>query len=160
MDYRIGQGYDLHRLEEDRVLILGGVTIPAPRGAVAHSDGDVLLHAITDALLGALGREDIGTLFPDSDAANKDRPSSAFVREALWYMQQEGYGIANVDTTLVLEAPKLAPHKAAIRQGVAGMLDLPTDRVNIKAKTNEKCDAVGFGDAIAAYAVVLLRDEK
>jgi 2-C-methyl-D-erythritol 2,4-cyclodiphosphate synthase len=157
MDYRIGQGYDLHRLEEGPALVLGGVTVPASRGAVAHSDGDVLLHAITDAILGALGREDIGALFPDTDAANAGRDSGDFVREALWYMHQEGFGIVNVDSTLVLEAPKLSPHKGAIRDSVSKLLETDLARVNVKAKTNEKCDAIGFGDAIAAHAVVLLR---
>lgn len=156
MDIRIGQGYDIHRLEPGLRLMVGGVRLDSPCGCVAHSDGDVLLHAITDALLGALGRGDIGELFPDTDSRNKDRPSSEFVQEALWYMQKAGLAIGNLDATVIVEEPRLSPYKQAIRNQVATLCSCSPDRVNVKAKTNEHVDGVGLGEAIAAQAVVLL----
>lgn len=164
--FRIGHGYDLHRLEpcaptgDGKPLIIGGVPIPqdaAPAiGPVAHSDGDALMHALTDAILGAAALPDIGQLFPNDDEANKDRPSSDFLAEAVRLMRGSGWTLANVDATVLLQAPKLGPHKAAIREAIARILDLPTARVNLKGKTGEHVGPVGQGQAIEAHAVVLL----
>ncbi|MCA9292559.1 MAG: 2-C-methyl-D-erythritol 2,4-cyclodiphosphate synthase [Phycisphaerales bacterium] len=157
---RIGHGYDLHRLEFEQGgagLMVGGVLLAAPVRAMAHSDGDVLLHALTDALLGALGEPDIGQLFPDTDPANKGRESWDFVRAAVERVRARGYAVGNVDGTVVLQSPKLSPLKDAIRECVAGLLDVRVDQVNIKGKTGEGVGPVGEGKAIEAHVVVLLR---
>lgn len=159
---RIGHGYDLHRLEppppagRGRPFILGGVPIEHHAGPVGHSDGDPLLHAITDAILGALAHPDIGQLFPDTDPRHHSQDSADFLREALRRAREDGWRIANLDATVILEAPKLAPHKEPIRANLARLLDLPHPRVNIKGKTHEKVDAIGEGRAIEVHALILL----
>ncbi len=159
---RIGHGYDLHRLEpthpqgQGRPFVLGTVRIDHDRGPVAHSDGDALLHAVTDALLGAIAQPDIGQLFPDTDPRHDAQDSRVFLEEALSRVHAAGYRPTNLDTTVICERPKLGPHKDTIRQALAGLLGMPPDRVNIKGKTHEKVDAVGEGRAIEAHAVVLL----
>ncbi|MBN2491040.1 MAG: 2-C-methyl-D-erythritol 2,4-cyclodiphosphate synthase [Planctomycetes bacterium] len=158
MGWRVGLGWDLHRLEAGRPLVLGGVAIPHDRGAVGHSDGDALLHAIVDALLGAAGLGDIGELFDDRDPAHRGRPSGEFVAAVRARLAASGLRVAGVDTVIVLERPRLGPHKAAIRARLAELLGLEPDRVGVKAKTHEGVDALGTGDAVAAHAVVLLED--
>jgi 2-C-methyl-D-erythritol 2,4-cyclodiphosphate synthase len=153
---RIGLGHDLHRLEAGRRLVVGGVTIAHDRGPAGHSDGDVLLHALTDALLGAAGLGDIGQWFPDTAAEWKDADSSVFVRQALSAVRERGWVIANLDCTVFAERPKLSPHRDAIRQRVAELLELDGDLVNVKAKTGERVDAIGREEAIGADAIVLL----
>jgi 2-C-methyl-D-erythritol 2,4-cyclodiphosphate synthase len=159
--FRIGHGWDLHRLEplhpaNAKPLVLGGIPIPHDHAPVAHSDGDALLHAVTDALLGALAQPDIGQLFPDSAPENKGRDSRDFLAEAVRRVHAEGLSISNLDTTIILERPKLAPLREAIRDRLAMLLGIDRDRVNVKAKTHERVDAVGQGLAVEAHAVVLL----
>jgi 2-C-methyl-D-erythritol 2,4-cyclodiphosphate synthase len=156
---RVGIGTDLHRLEPGRRLILGHVPIESDRGPVSHSDGDVLLHAIIDALLGGAGLPDIGELFPDSDPAYKGIDSSVLLERALALVAERAYVPVNVDATVHTERPRLGPHKEAIRREVARLLNLPLDAVSIKAKTNEGVDAVGRGEAIACTVVVGLRKD-
>lgn len=156
VQFRVGHGFDLHRLEAGRKLIIGAVEVPHDRGCVAHSDGDVVYHAVTDAVLGALGQDDIGQLFPDSDAKWKDADSRVFVEEAVRRMRQAGYAVGNLDATVILQRPKLSPHKAAIRQNLAKLLGCELEQVNIKGKTHEQVDALGENRAIACHAVVLL----
>lgn len=156
MSFRIGQGYDLHRLVEGRDLILGGVKIDYEKGLLGHSDADVLLHAITDALLGASGLGDIGRHFPDTDPAFKGADSKVLLSEAVALVVKAGWVIVNVDCTIVAQAPKLAPYMPQIRESVAKAIGVDLQRVNVKAKTNEGCDAVGRKEAIEAHAVVLL----
>ncbi len=155
MTPRIGIGYDLHRLAPGRPLVLGGVTIPYERGLAGHSDADVALHALCDALLGAAGQPDIGELFPDTDPVWKDADSRRFVTEAHARVRAAGCEIGNVDLILHAQQPRLGAHKAQIRASVAALLTLPLDRVGVKAKTNEGLDAVGRGEAIACWAAVL-----
>ncbi|MEX0777249.1 MAG: 2-C-methyl-D-erythritol 2,4-cyclodiphosphate synthase [Phycisphaeraceae bacterium] len=154
--YRIGHGFDLHRLETGLKLIVGGVHIEHDKGCAAHSDGDVVYHAVTDAVLGALGQEDIGQLFPDNDPTWKGADSRVFVEEAVRRMKAAGYAIGNLDVTVILQRPKLSPHKAAIKQNLAGLLDCEWSQVNIKGKTHEKVDAIGEGNAIGCHVVVML----
>jgi len=153
---RIGQGYDIHRLVQGRPLILGGVNIPSGKGEDAHSDGDVLIHALIDALLGALAQGDIGTHYPPSDPAWKDADSRLLLRETVARVGASGYRIANIDTTVILEAPRLGPFRDRIRATLAEDLMIPSDCVSFKAKTKEKQDAAGQGLAVEALAVVLL----
>lgn len=159
---RIGHGYDLHRLEfrppagKGGPFVLGGVTLESDRGPIAHSDGDALFHAVTDALLGAIGQPDIGQLFPDTDAANAGRDSAVFLREAAARVAKAGYRVGNVDCTVILEKPKLSPHKGAMRANIARVLGVDEARVNVKGKTHEKVDAVGEGRAVEVHVVVLL----
>lgn len=153
---RIGHGFDLHRLEVGHDLIVGGVKLDHDWGCVAHSDGDVLYHAVTDAVLGALGLDDIGQLFPDNDPAWDGADSAIFLREAYMRMTTAGYVIGNLDCTVVLERPKLGPHKPAIKANIAKLLGCDVSQVNVKAKTHEEVDALGEGRAIACHAVVLL----
>jgi 2-C-methyl-D-erythritol 4-phosphate cytidylyltransferase / 2-C-methyl-D-erythritol 2,4-cyclodiphosphate synthase len=153
---RIGTGYDLHTLVEGRPLVLGGVEVPAERGALGHSDADVLCHAATDAILGAAALGDIGRHFPDTEAAWKDASSLDLLARAAAMVGEAGYAVANVDVTVVLQRPKIAPYIDAIRARVAGALGVPAGRVSVKGKTNEGVDAVGRGEAIAAHAVALL----
>ncbi len=153
---RIGHGFDLHRLEPGRRLVVGGLTIPHDRGCDAHSDGDVVYHAVTDAVLGALGQEDIGQLFPDDDPRWRQADSSVFVEEAVKRMTDAGYTIGNLDVTLILQRPKIGPHKPAIRSNVAAILGCDSTAVNLKAKTHENVDAIGQGLALACHVVVLL----
>ena len=151
---RIGYGWDSHEFKPGIPLKIGGVTLPHPQGLGGHSDGDVLLHALTDALLGALAAPDIGTLFPPSEPKWKGAESAVFLLEALRRMREKGYGIVNVDATLILAAPKIAPHSAAIRARVAELLGIPFDCVGLKAKTPE---GMGTDNAAIAHAVVLLQ---
>lgn len=151
----VGAGFDRHRLETGRPLILGGVEIPADRGCVAHSDGDVLLHALTDAVLGAAGMGDIGDHFPPSDAKWKDAASEQFVRHALRLVRPR-WSLSNVDATVFLEAPKLGPHKEAIAESIARICDIPSGVVNVKAKTGEGVGAVGRGECVDAHVAVIL----
>ena len=153
---RIGHGFDLHRLEAGHALVVGGVKLDHDRGCVAHSDGDVLYHAVTDAVLGALGQDDIGQLFPDNNPAWKDADSSVFVREAAKRMSAAGFAIGNLDCTVILQRPKLGPHKDAIKANLAGLLGCEISQVNLKAKTHEEVDALGENRAIACHVVVLL----
>ncbi len=155
---RIGIGYDLHRLVADRPLILGGVHIDHAKGLLGHSDADVVLHALTDALLGALGQGDIGDLFPDTDAQWKDADSRVFIEEALRRVAQAGGTIVNADVIIHAQEPKLGPHKATICARLAELLTIDASRVNVKATTNEGLDAIGRGEAIACWAAVALCD--
>lgn len=156
MSPRVGHGYDLHRLVADRPLILGGVIIPHDRGLLGHSDADVVLHALCDALLGALAQPDIGELFPDTDPQWKGAESRVFLDEALRRVAAQGYAISSVDLTVHAQQPRLRAHKAAIRTRLAELLAIPPDRIGLKATTNEGLDAIGRGEAIACWAVVLL----
>ena len=153
---RIGTGYDLHCLVEGRSLIIGGVEIPFERGALGHSDADVACHAATDAVLGAACLGDIGGHFPDIDPRWKGVSSIELLRQAVALIRKEGYEVANVDVTIILERPKIAPYLPRIRDGLAGALEIAVDCVSVKGKTNEGVDAVGRGEAIAAHAVALL----
>ena len=156
---RIGEGWDIHALVEGRKLILGGVDIRHHKGLLGHSDADALLHAITDALLGAAALGDIGSHFPDTDAQFKGADSAALLGEVARRVRAKGYAIGNVDSTVIAQAPKLAPHIAAMRESIARALSLDVDQVNVKAKTAEKMGPVGEGLAIEARAVVLLFKE-
>ncbi len=157
MNIRIGEGWDVHALVPGRQLILGGVKIPHTMGLLGHSDADVLLHAITDAVLGAAGLGDIGRHFPDTDAQFKGADSSVLLQEAMRRVRAQGWELVNVDSTIVAQAPKLAPHMAAINAGVAKALGVQADQVNVKAKTAEKLGPVGMGQSIEARAVALLK---
>jgi len=156
MDFRVGQGYDVHALVPGRPLIIGGVTIPYERGLLGHSDADVLLHAITDALFGAAALGDIGRHFSDTDAKSAGTDSRVLLRECVARVKAAGFAIANVDSSVVAQAPKLAPHIEGMRAHIAADLDLPIERVNVKAKTNEKLGYLGRSEGIEAQAVVLL----
>ena len=157
MNIRIGEGWDVHALVPGRKLILGGVEIAHTAGLLGHSDADVLLHAITDAVLGAAGLGDIGRHFPDTDERFKGADSSVLLAEAMRRVRAEGWELVNVDSTIVAQAPKLAPHMPAILAGVARALGVPVHQVNVKAKTAEKLGPVGQGQGIEARAVALLR---
>ena len=154
--FRIGEGWDVHALVRGRPLVIGGVTIAHTHGLLGHSDADVLLHAITDALLGAAGLGDIGTHFPDTDAAFRGADSAALLAEALARVQASGWRVGNVDATVVAQAPRLAPHRAAMVARIAALLGIEPGQVNVKAKTAERLGTVGQGAAIEARAVVLL----
>ncbi|MFB9160286.1 2-C-methyl-D-erythritol 2,4-cyclodiphosphate synthase [Chromobacterium violaceum] len=154
--FRIGQGYDVHQLVEGRPLILGGVDIPHDKGLLGHSDADALLHAITDALLGAAALGDIGRHFPDTAAEFKGADSRALLREAAARVRAAGWRPVNVDSTLIAQRPKLAPHIDAMRANIAADLGLDVGAVNVKGKTNEKLGYLGRGEAIEAQAVCLL----
>lgn len=154
--FRIGEGWDTHALVAGRPLILGGIEVPHDRGLLGHSDADVLLHAITDALLGAAGLGDIGRHFPDTDPQFKGANSALLLAEAARRVQADGWHIGNVDCTVVAQAPKLAPHMPAMCQSIAQALGLAVQQVNVKAKTAEKMGPVGEGLSMEARAVVLL----
>jgi len=156
-DYRVGIGNDIHRMVEGRNLMLGGVHIPFPAGLLGHSDGDVALHAIVDALLGAAGLGDIGTLFPDTDMQWKDADSKVFLYTVREQLEKKGWEVVNVDLTIHAEAPKLGPLKGQIRRCIAGLLGMDFTCVNVKAKTNEGLGEIGAGEAMAATAIALLR---
>jgi 2-C-methyl-D-erythritol 4-phosphate cytidylyltransferase/2-C-methyl-D-erythritol 2,4-cyclodiphosphate synthase len=158
-NFRTGTGYDLHRLVEGRPLVVGGVVVPFERGALGHSDADVVCHAVTDAVLGAAGLGDIGRHFPDTDARWKDASSLDLLARVAALVAREGHVVDNVDCTVVLERPKIKDHIEAMRTAVAGALGVDRHRVSIKGKTNEGMDAVGRGEAIAAHAVALLRQD-
>ena len=155
---RIGHGYDAHRFGEDRPLVLGGVKIPHPQGLAAHSDGDVLIHALCDALLGAAGLGDIGHHFPDSSAEFAGIDSRILLRRVRGSLHQHGLRVRNADLTLVAQRPKLAPHISAMRDLLASDLEVEPSRVNVKATTTEGMGFTGRGEGIAAYAVVLLEE--
>lgn len=155
-DFRIGQGWDVHRIVHGRPLILGGVVVPSGFGLEGHSDADILSHAITDALLGALALGDIGMHFPDTDPRWKDGDSLLFLRHARELVNAQGYQIANVDSTVILERPKLKDHRAAIRGKLAEALGLDAGQVSVKFKTAERLGPVGEGLSAEAQAVVLL----
>ncbi len=160
--FRIGHGYDLHRLEprppvgNARPLIVGGVTLEFDKGLIAHSDGDVLYHAVVDALMGALALPDIGSMFPDNAPENAGRDSAEFVRAAAAKLAASGFELVNLDATVILERPRIAPVKDRIRANLAALLSTPIDRINVKGKSHEKVDAVGESRAIEAHAVALL----
>ena len=156
MNFRIGEGWDIHALVEGRKLILGGVEVPYHRGLLGHSDADVLLHALTDALLGAAALGDIGTHFPDTDVQFRGADSIVLLAEAACRVRAAGWQIGNLDSTIVAQAPKLMPHIPAMRQRIAEALGLQPDQLNIKAKTAEKMGPVGQGDAMEARAIALL----
>ena len=156
MNFRIGEGWDVHALVAGRKLIIGGVEIPFHLGLLGHSDADVLLHAITDALLGAAALGDIGTHFPDTDARFKGADSLVLLTEAARRIREKGFEIGNVDSTVIAQAPKLMPHIAGMRAQIALALAVKVDQVNVKAKTAEKLGPVGEGRAMEARAVALL----
>lgn len=156
MNIRIGNGYDLHRLVSDRKLILGGVEIPYEKGLLGHSDADVLIHAIMDAMLGALALGDIGHYFPPSDPKWAGADSIMLLQQVQELIIAQGWQINNLDATVIAEAPKLKPHIKAMRDRLAQEMNLPIDCVSVKATTNEEMDAIGQKEAIAVHAVVLL----
>ena len=153
---RVGEGWDVHALVTGRRLVLGGVEIPYEKGLLGHSDADALLHAITDALLGGAGLGDIGRHFPDTDPAFRGADSTVLLAEAVRRVRERGWQIANIDSTIVAQAPKMAPHIMAMQARIAQVLGLDADQVNVKAKTAEKMGPVGEGLSIEARAVVLL----
>ena len=155
--FRIGEGWDVHALVEGRPLILGGVLIPHTHGLLGHSDADVLLHAITDALLGAAGLGDIGKHFPDTDPAFKGADSWVLLQRAGQAVAQAGFSIGNIDSTVIAQAPKLAPHIGAMCQRIAAALQLDVTQVNVKAKTAEKMGPVGQGQSMEARAIALIQ---
>ena len=156
MNFRIGEGWDVHALVSGRPLILGGVEVPFHLGLLGHSDADALLHAITDAVLGAAALGDIGTHFPDSDVQFKGADSRQLLREAVRRARAQGFEIGNIDSTVVAQAPKLMPHIAAMREQIAATLGVSVEQVNVKAKTAEKLGPVGQGLSIESRAVALL----
>ncbi len=156
MQFRIGEGWDIHALVEGRKLVLGGVEIPFHKGLLGHSDADALLHAITDALLGAAALGDIGTLFPDTDAGFKGADSAVLLAKAVAQVRALGFDVSNVDCTVIAQAPKLAPYKQTMRARIAQILGIEVNQVNVKAKTAEKMGPVGEGQAMEARAVCLL----
>lgn len=153
---RVGQGWDIHRLVAGRPLRLGGITVPYERGLLGHSDGDVILHAVSDALLGAIGAGDIGAHFPDSDPQYRGIDSALLLARVVEVVTARGYAIGNIDITVVAQEPRLANHLAAMRERVATLTTRDVTRVNLKAKSGEGLDAVGRGEAIAAMAVALV----
>jgi 2-C-methyl-D-erythritol 2,4-cyclodiphosphate synthase len=155
-DHRIGLGYDIHRLEAGEGIMCAGVLVPCAFGVVAHSDGDVVLHALCDALLGAVAAGDLGEHFPDTDAKHRGRNSSEFISIVLALPQLAPWRLVNCDINIIAQAPRLGDHKPAMRARLAELLGLPLDAVGLKARTNELCDAIGAKKAIAAQAVVLL----
>lgn len=153
---RIGQGFDIHPFAAGRRLVLGTIEIPADRGLAGHSDADAALHALTDALLGAIGAGDIGRRFPDTDPRNKDRASADFVRDAMHLVRARGYRVANADVTILAEAPKLAPYLARMSAAIAELLGVAADAANVKATRGEGLGTIGRREGIAAQAIVLL----
>jgi 2-C-methyl-D-erythritol 2,4-cyclodiphosphate synthase len=158
MSVRCGIGYDLHRLAEGRKLIVGGMELPFDKGSVGHSDGDVLAHALCDALLGAAGLGDIGTHFPDTDSKWKGANSLLFLEHARKLLEEKKFVIEHVDAVVITEKPKLGPHFPKMREALGRALGVTADHIHLKAKTNEGVDAVGRGEAIAAYVVATLSE--
>lgn len=156
---KVGMGYDIHRLIEDRPLFLGGVEIPYIKGLLGYSDGDALLHAIADAMLGAMALGDIGELFPDTDPQFKDISSAKILAKAAALIREKGYVVNNVDTVVLAEEPKIYPFKSRMVDKIAVILGVEASKVNIKATTNEGVGSIGKGEAIAAYAVVTLEEK-
>lgn len=157
---RVGLGHDTHRLAPDRPLMLGGLKIEFDRGLLGHSDADILLHAITDALLGAAGLGDIGDAFPDTDPAYAGIDSSLLLTQTLDRVGREGWSLVNLDCTIFAQRPKIAPHKAAIRRRLSQLLNIPVDAINVKAKTGEHVGPIGREEAMSADAVVLLERQS
>jgi len=156
MNIRVGQGIDFHRLEKGRNLWLGGIKIPSDKGCVAHSDGDVLLHAICDALLGAAGLNDIGHHFPDSDAKFKDIDSKIMLKRTILFIREKGFKVVNIDSTVCLERPKISPYIPEMKEVISGIADISPEDISIKATTAEKLGFIGREEGSAAFAVVLL----
>ncbi|OGX40504.1 MAG: 2-C-methyl-D-erythritol 2,4-cyclodiphosphate synthase [Omnitrophica WOR_2 bacterium RIFCSPLOWO2_01_FULL_41_12] len=159
MDYRTGIGYDIHRLVEGRKLFIGGVEIPYLKGLLGHSDGDALLHAICDALLGAVACDDLGTHFPDTDPKYQGIPSRELLKTVADLVKNKGYRINNLDTVVIAQEPRLTPFKKQIQQSIAAILGIDAQCLNIKAKTNEGLGEIGSKEAIACYAVVTIKGE-
>ncbi|MBR3465683.1 MAG: 2-C-methyl-D-erythritol 2,4-cyclodiphosphate synthase [Bacteroidales bacterium] len=157
MDFRVGFGYDSHRFAPGRPLVIGGVVVPYELGLAAHSDGDVLIHAVCDALLGAAGLKDIGTWFPDTDDTYKNADSTLLLAKVVEVVKERGWQVNNLDCTLVLERPKMKPHIDNIILKLSQLLDVPSENIAVKAKTNEKMGFTGAGEGIAAVAAVTLR---
>ena len=155
---RVGQGFDSHRLVEGRPLMLAGQEIPHSMGLEGHSDGDVILHAVADAILGAMGAGDLGGLFPSSDPALEGAASGPLLGRVAGMMREGGFVLGNLDCTLIAQAPRLAPHQAAMEKNLAGLLSVPTERVNLKIKSNDGMGALGREEGMAALAVVLLEE--
>ncbi len=153
---RVGIGYDIHKLVAGRKLMLGGVEIPFEKGLLGHSDGDALLHAIADAMLGAMAHGDIGTHFPDTDPKFKNYDSAKILESVSKMVSEMGYRISNVDANVILQKPKLAPHIKKMRERVAGILGVELGHVSLKARSNEELDSIGKGEAIAVQAIVML----
>ncbi|OCA91695.1 2-C-methyl-D-erythritol 2,4-cyclodiphosphate synthase [Pseudobacillus wudalianchiensis] len=154
--FRIGQGFDVHEFAENRPLIVGGVTIPHEKGLIGHSDADVLLHTVTDAVLGAVGEGDIGRHFPDTDPAFKDADSAVLLEHVWKIVKKKGFVLGNVDCTIMAQRPKMAPYIGQMRERIAGLLEADISQVNVKATTTEKLGFIGREEGIAAQAVVLL----
>jgi len=157
---RIGQSTDIHRLEENYDLIIGGVRVPHYKGSVAHSDGDCLLHTVSESLIGALALGDLGKLFPDTDVKYKDVDSSILVKHVLKLIQEKGYFVVNIDSTVFLETPKLQKYIPEIRLNIATLLEIDIDNVSVKATTGERIGIVGREEAIMAESIVLVSNEK
>lgn len=155
---RIGHGYDVHRLTDNRRLIIGGIEVPYEKGLDGHSDADVLIHAIIDALLGAAALGDIGKMFPDSDSKYKDADSTKLLRTVFECISETGYRIENIDCTVIAQAPKLAGYIPAMREKIAEVLEITIDSINVKATTEEHLGFTGSGEGIAAHAVVLINN--
>ena len=157
---RIGSGYDVHKLVEGRDLVLGGVKIPSDLGCLAHSDGDVLIHALCDALLGALALGDIGLHFPDNDNSYKGIDSTILLEKCMQLVAQRGYTVGNVDTTIALQSPKLRPHIDSMRERLAAVMNIPVEDVSVKATTTERLGFEGRREGVSAYATVLLVEKQ
>ncbi len=157
--YRVGTGYDIHKLVEGRELIIGGVTITHEKGLLGHSDADVLIHALIDGMLGALALDDIGTLFPDTDSKYKDIDSTILLKKVYDIVQDKGYAIVNIDSNIIAQAPKMMPYIPKMKEVIAHILKIAPQDISIKAKTKEQMDAVGQKLAIEANAVVLLKKQ-
>lgn len=158
--FSVGLGYDIHRLEKGRPLYLGGVAVPHAAGLVGHSDGDCLVHAVIDALLGAQGERDIGQLFPDTDPAYRDIRSTVLLNRVMAGLKKKGMAVLSIDAVIVAEKPKLAPYLDAMRAVLSPIVGLPPQRIGLKAKTNEGMGTLGRGQAIACWAVALIRAKK
>lgn len=159
MTHRIGLGYDLHRLVEGRPCVLGGIQLPHPAGPLGHSDGDAVLHALTDALLGAAGLDDLGTLFPDTDPQWKGADSRDFLQAAWGQVRAAGFSLANADIVIVTEGPRIGPHRAAMRASIAGLLETEVARINLRGKSVEGLGSLAGGSAVEVHAVCLLAEE-
>lgn len=155
--YRIGQGFDVHQLTENRPLIIGGITIPYELGLLGHSDADVLLHTVADACLGAIGEGDIGRHFPDTDPQFKDADSAKLMEHVWNIVKEKGYGLVNIDCTIIAQKPKMAPYIPQMRERIAELLEATVEQVNVKATTTEKLGFTGRGEGIAAQVAVLLQ---
>jgi 2-C-methyl-D-erythritol 2,4-cyclodiphosphate synthase len=157
---RIGQGYDVHQLIANRRLMLGGIEIPSDRGLDGHSDGDALLHAVADAILGAIGAGDLGRHFPSSDERWRGVASSEILTQVVAMMSEAGFSLGNVDATIVAQVPRLAPHQKKMHENLAGLLDVSPSRINLKVTSTDQLGAIGRGEGIAGMAVVLLEEAK